>query len=351
MRISARARAYSRPSLRENIDANFVRIAASLPTSLRTHRAHKKPLRKERYSNSRRDVRATPVPVGPCQEAGTYFPSHYADHVSEASTAPTSDSPEKASIRPRWLDFGILIATVPMALAALRIVLYSGGDPALMRVLVETLDVTTLLLGTILPILPALFWLAIQPLVVDMSLARQLLEKGAPRRKWWIGLALTLILFYLLVGPWPETIQTFGHVLIGLAAAVVLVSAIALIRGRKSGLSWREAAKFRLHWRRDATLGKASHLLIAPVVVIGVILAMPEGFWLPRESITTAEQTTTGYVLETKEGWATVMTEERTILRIPAPSITARLVCDQGEYTSLITVLLRLESPPKEVCK
>jgi hypothetical protein len=39
-----------------------------------------------------------------------------------------------------WADFGVLAAVLPIGLAALRIVVYSGGDPTLMRVLIQTLN-------------------------------------------------------------------------------------------------------------------------------------------------------------------------------------------------------------------
>lgn len=237
-----------------------------------------------------------------------------------------------------------------MGLAALRIVLYSGGDPVLMKVLVETLDVTTLLLGTLLPLLPVLFWLALQPLIADASLARQLLEKGVPRRRWWLGLVLLLAAFYLLVGPWPSTIQGFGYLALAMLAGALTVSLVAVIRARRAGVSWRDAVRIRLTWGRSPVVGDVSHLLLVPVLMVVLVFAMPQGFWLPRESITADGEAVTGYTLQSKDGWTTIMTEERAVVRYPSASVTVREVCDQGEYKSLMTVLLNLDAPPKVAC-
>lgn len=45
--------------------------------------------------------------------------------------------------RPRWVDVGVILAATPVLLAAIRVVLFPGGDPTISRVLVQTLSVPT----------------------------------------------------------------------------------------------------------------------------------------------------------------------------------------------------------------
>ncbi|TQJ30132.1 hypothetical protein [Microbacterium sp. SLBN-146] len=260
-----------------------------------------------------------------------------------------SDPAQAKVARSRWLDVGVLVAVLPVAMAALRIVLYSGGDPVLMRVLIETLDVPTLLLGTLLPLLPLLFWLALQPLITDAPLTRQLLRRTAPNRNWWLVLIIALPLLYVLVGPWPDTIETilwFGG---ALALGALTVWGVGVFRWRRAGHPWRTALRVRVTIASQP-LGSVTHLLLVSVVLIVVIFAMPRGFWLPLESITADGADLTGYVLQSEDGWTTVMTEGRAIERFPAASVTSRTVCDQGEYESLITVLVGGTAPLSSPC-
>lgn len=273
--------------------------------------------------------------------------SRYAGDVTETTaTAPTL----KDSGRPRWLDFGLLIAVVPIVLAAARIVLYSGGDPVLMRVLIETLNVTTLLLGTILPMLPLLFWLALQPLIADASLTRQLLTKRAPSRNWWLLLLIAFPALYVLVGPWPDSLRGLAYLAGALALGACTVWVFGVLRERRRGARWRHALRVRLTWGRGPVTGDAAHVLIVPVVLLLVIFAVPRGFWLPLESVTVDSQEVRGYVLQVEDGWATVLTEDRGVERYPAASMTARDICDQGEYESLITVIAGGTAPPASGC-
>jgi hypothetical protein len=274
----------------------------------------------------------------------------YADSVSEsASGVPAVDPQQARTPRNRWLDTALLIALLPVTVAAVRIVLYSGGDPTLMRVLIETLDVTTLLLGTLLPIFPVALWLAFQPLLTDLPLARKLLTQKHPYRNWWLILIVALPVLYVLVGPWPTALTTLGWVVGAAAVGALSGWIIGVIRTHASGRTWRDSLRVRLTW--GDPVGSVSRLLIVPIVMIAVIFAVPRGFWLPLESVTAEDNQVTGYVLQTEDGWTTVMTEDRAVHRYPADAVTARTICDQGEYTSLITLIAGGSPPPASHCE
>lgn len=277
-------------------------------------------------------------------------PRRYADTVIEsAADNPTTDPTEVASPRTRWLDAALLIALLPVTVAAVRIVLYSGGDPTLMRVLIETLDVTTLLLGTLLPMFPLALWVVVQPLIMDLPLARKLLTQKHPYRIWWLVLIIALPVLYVLVGPWPDALRTIGWVAIGLLIGTLALWIVGVVQTRASGRTWR--ASFRVRVGIGTTpLNGMKPLLIAPIVLAVAILVIPRGFWLPLESVTTDSGQITGYVLQTENDWATVMTEDRAILRYPADSVEARVVCDQGQYTSLITLIAGGNPPASSTC-
>lgn len=274
----------------------------------------------------------------------------YADTVTDSAADTSTAGPTKATTpRARWLDAALLIALLPVTAAAVRIVLYSGGDPTLMRVLIETLDVTTLLLGTLLPMFPLALWLVFQPLITDLPLTRKLVTQKHPTRSWWLALIIALPLLYVLIGPWPNALRTIGWVAVGLLLGALTLWTVGVLRTRASGGTWRDSLRVRLTVG-TTPLGGRGHLLIAPLVLVAVILVTPRGFWLPLESITTENSQVAGYVLQTENDWTTVMTEERAIFRYPADSITARFVCDQGEYTSLITVIAGGTPPPTSAC-
>lgn len=253
-------------------------------------------------------------------------------------TAEDAPKPEKAA-RSRWLDVGVLVAVLPVAMAALRIVLFSGGDPVLMRVLVETLDVPTLLLGTLLPLLPILFWLALQPLIMDAPLTRQLIQRNAPNRNWWLVLVIALPVLYLLLGPWPNTLETILWLCGAFALGALTVWALGVWLWRRAGHPWGKSLRSARVTLASNPVGSVAHVLLVPALLVVFIFAMPKAFWLPLESITADGSGLTGYVLQSEDGWTTVMTEDRAIERYPAAAVTSRTVCDQGEYESLITII------------
>lgn len=91
-------------------------------------------------------------------------------------------------------------------------------------------------------------------------------------------------------------------------------------------------------------------MFIGPLVVLAVIFAVPGGMWLPLERVTIGFSEVVAYVLENENGWATLMEEDKTIMRAPATAITERVVCDQGEYQSLLTIWAGGSEPTPQSC-
>lgn len=267
--------------------------------------------------------------------------------MSEASDTLTFVPDEPPRPRPRWVDVGVILAVTPILLAAIRVLLFSGGDPALFRVLVQTLNVPTVLLGTAIAILPVaalypLVWFATEPSAL-LHFAR------AP----WFGFAFLayvgVVLAYVTLGPWPAA----GWMALLAATAFI---AFWLLRRFRHGLRV---------YRRGLTLGSAfrapTPMTVRPPteawkssawVLVGTLalgLVGLQSMWLPMEKIalTTGDEMT-GFVLEEKTEWTTVLTDQRAVYRIATDTVDARTVCDQGEFASLVMNWARSapEDPP-----
>jgi len=238
----------------------------------------------------------------------------------------------------RWLDVGIILAVAPIVVASLRVVIFTGGDPVLTQVLIENLDVRTLLLGSFFSILPAMAMVASSFLMVEKSLAGRLLggdKKG--RRRWGTligGIILLLVVFSNLM--W-------------IAAALVVVPIILFVISFVSFLGEKlERERVKNSWKdifnvqkglSSLALGQLRDAMIPPLTILIAVLAQFGSMWLPLELVTTQNTSAKAYVLSNSEGWATLLTEQKVILRIPEGAIIERRVCDQGGHTSLISML------------
>lgn len=120
---------------------------------------------------------------------------------------------------------------------------------------------------------------------------------------------------------------------------------------KRAGKSWRDSLRFRVTLRGGPSVGNLRHMVLIPIVVLVVLMATPKGFWLPLEKIKVDNSHATGYILQSKDGWSTFMSEDRALYRFPTDAVTERQICGQGEYLSLVTLLLAQEVPKRLNCK
>jgi len=208
----------------------------------------------------------------------------------------------------------------------------------MMKVLVETLDLQTLLLGTLLPLIPALGWVALQPLIFDVALARELVGKTSPGRGLWITSIVVLVFAYLLLGPWPGTIYTVLLLGGGFALGAAVIYVLGVARALRAGAALHASIRTRLQFADSRPIGRTWHVVALPLIAVAVIFVVPGQMWLPLEKVVTADDTTTAYVLQDEGGWATLLNENRTVSRVQSSTITSRTICEQAQYESLLTI-------------
>lgn len=80
---------------------------------------------------------------------------------------------------------------------------------------------------------------------------------------------------------------------------------------------------------------KSSAWVLVGTLALGLVGL--QSMWLPMEKIalTTGDEMT-GFVLEEKTEWTTVLTDQRAVYQIATNTVDARTVCDQGEFSSLV---------------
>lgn len=262
----------------------------------------------------------------------SFLRDRYPRSVTDSTTATRRSRRTKSG----WLNLGVAAAALPVAIAAFRILFYSGGDPVLMKVLVETLDVQTLILGTFLPLLPVLAWAMFQPLISNWSVVETLVGKTKRGRVRGFLLASALTALYLLLGSWPDSGRLIAYLFVGSLLGLAIARGFIVIGQRRAGQSWRKA--FRTRVVRGDTFLELPHLLIAPILVLGLVLVAPTNMWLPLEDLTVGNDRLQAYVLQNEGGWMTLLEDGRDIRRVESEVVTERVVCDQGDYESLLLI-------------
>lgn len=242
------------------------------------------------------------------------------------------------------------LAALPFVLAGLRVMVYSGGDSVVLKTLVATLDIPTVLLGTMLPIFPVLVALGIQLFAFNHKFLAHLLAK-----RWVIFAAFGILMIYSLFASFPGGLWTpltiFGGLTLGLVA-------------RRVRVAWRKA-----HPKPEIMAASARPLpasnpavsflvgtsptVIAACTVLSVLLVTPQGMWLPLEQISTgsSSKSLVAYVLKETPNWTTTISSDKSIRVLRSSEITGRLICNQGDFQSIVTMLVGSNPSPRIKCK
>lgn len=234
---------------------------------------------------------------------------------------------------PLWVDLGVLIAVLPIMFAGIRVLVYSGGDPVILRTLIGTLDVPAVVMGTLLPLIPILVFSFFQFLILDSGRSQWALRGAA---KWAaIIFGIIAIALYALLGPYPGSPIIIGSLALGLLTGQIIY--LASTRKARADGSIKRAKDAR----PDFSLRRNVYVWVSPAVLIGVILLLPLGMWLPSERLDLDDGTSIEtYVLRTSSGWMTTIDADKIIRQVPADSVEARTVCDQGNAETLALVWL-----------
>jgi len=246
-----------------------------------------------------------------------------------------------------WRNIALVAAATPFVLAGIRVLLYSGGDPVVLRTLLETLNVPTVLLGTFVPLLPAFVLIFIQAVMFNGSWASGLLKTR------WGKFSLGIFaIVYAFLTPFPSGVWSIA----------------ALFGGALLGeITWRI---IRRHFRKHPVATPAETPAAAPLpsagswffrggspyIVIGVVtsllLTLPFGMWVPLERLTLASGSKViTYVLDESDSWTTTIAADKSIRIIASKTIVRRSVCKQGQFTSLLTMIGHSHPSPNDKCK
>lgn len=241
---------------------------------------------------------------------------------------------ETSSWHPRWADIGVIVAVTPILLAAARVLLFSGGDPTLFRVLVQTLNVPTVLLGTSIAVLPVVALLPLFMVATEPSALRYFAR--APWFSFTFFAYFVLAFVAIVFGPWPS---------MGWSALLVVIVFLGFwsirrlrhaVRAYRRGLTARSAARASLPVIVRAPTEAWKDSAWAPLVIVALTLVSLQSMWLPLERVVLVDgEAMTGFVMEERPEWTTFLTDQRAVHRIPTDQMEERTVCSQGEFSSL----------------
>lgn len=232
--------------------------------------------------------------------------------------------------RPRGRNLALILATAPVLIAAVRVVMFSGGDQALLATLAQTLDLRAILIPSVLPVGAFVVVLAVWTAIGDPKLGRGLVA-GVNRAAPYLWFVVPLVLGFFALVPWT--------VAVGVLVLALLLGAIRWFgtrRSHKKGKEWRGFVEDGL-----ATLG----------LLTMVYLALGTPMWLPLERVDFRDGTTSiGYVLSEEGAWVTFLTDEgHRVERIQAVDVVERQVCNDSSSRSL--VLVARGDTPQPACE
>lgn len=225
--------------------------------------------------------------------------------------------------RVSW-NAALWIAAVPVALTALRIMMFSRGDPALLRVLLQTLQVLPVLVATTVQLFPWIVLMVGFILLANAS-ARRAVSPWLMQSRVLIVAAILCVCVVLYVSP-PALAVPMLVVYLALLALYVL--------GRVPKQWAKKTVAFANKLDNGDPLSAVLGSLIFPLVLLQ--FANWNSFWLPREAVTVSNEVVDAYVLDVTGEWTTLLTSEREVLRFRTESVTSRAVCDQGEANTFM---------------
>lgn len=259
---------------------------------------------------------------------------------AENDPQPQSDGsdPVRASgLAPRSfglkLDVAILLAISPLLLTGLRVWLYSGGDTAIFLTLVRTLDVATVLVGTVAVLMQGLILLGVVLILTDWEIRERFV--AALRRP---GVIAALAVLFLLLFYTANAMFAFGLVAIALLAGIFL----ALRR-------WVPWARKILRWLVAPKGDPKRPDSLATVASVGItLLILPTNMWLPLEQLELIDsQQQTAYVLEVSSEWTTALTESRAVRIYPTEDVLGRETCRSATDLTLAKVFFQIPPDPE----
>ncbi|MBY4400732.1 hypothetical protein HQO26_05325 [Rhodococcus fascians] len=194
----------------------------------------------------------------------------------------------------------VLASALSIFIAGLRIIQVSRADPEVLRTLIQTLDVTTIVLATMLPLMPTLALIA---MMEAFDWHRQKPKELRPKLPPWFTMIPIVLLGVLVYVPW-----------------LLLLSYTATYLG------------FEIWRRRKKSKGLDSNYRITfvgtAVALIAFTLFNGGTMWLPHENVKIDGQPEqSAYVLSSDVRWTTLLMDKGTVRIAPTATVTNRQPC------------------------
>jgi hypothetical protein len=255
-------------------------------------------------------------------------PGRYPPAVEEPSPQEPATAPPQAP--ESWLGKNVVfvLTALPFLIAAARVVLFAGGDQALLTTLLQTINVPAIILGSVVPAGLLILMFAAYLAIADPKVwpAMVALARRSPAVAVYVLPPLLIVIVAM---------SSYDAAL-AIAAGLGLAGLARLLWtrwSRKRGKTWRG-------WVEDSTA-------FTVFLVVGLLTAGP--MWLPSESVTTSDGAARmGYVLSADGEWTTVLTNDRVVLRLASSDVVAREVCNESHPATLMQWMFHWQ--PQRAC-
>lgn len=238
------------------------------------------------------------------------------DHRAVTQTAPPG---VMAQLSEMISKHPLLSGLIPVGLAALKVIVVSGGDPQTLRALMQDLDVLALVLATFLPIGSTMFvWgYAFWAWAGFKLLGYPFKERPTPDQQSHMSRVVVVFPIVCVVVFWAMPVAF----LIANAVIVLILVGIGLLH------------RIRRDAGPSAVLLVVSGFTFVGLVAAVIIYPLISGMWLPEERITVRGYAPdTGYVLFSDVRWTRYMDEDRRIVIVPSPSVLTRTTVESSVW-------------------
>lgn len=243
-----------------------------------------------------------------------------------APVQPDHAQPQPAEQPRSWLRSNALAvaALVPIAVAAARIAVFSGGEPALLAALVQSIDVPAVVLSSIVPAAGLMTGFFAFVTIANAEVSPHVLRAVRSAS----GFANAVVAFTLILIVYLSSLDQLAAI----AAMIAL------------GILYRLVSD-RIDKKRGRSIPADVPAIVAGFAFTVLFTAAP---WMPTEAVQLEDDTIqVAYVVSSGSGWTTLVdAETKQVSRIDDDDVIARTVCSEPRPRSLARVMGSVGSPP-----
>lgn len=248
----------------------------------------------------------------------------------------SDQTPPESRISLQLQYLGTMITAAPFAIAIIRIAAVSELNPTVLAILLQTVDVVTLFIRSLIDLIP----LATVVIVSTYVATRPTL---LPMQKWKVD---RLFLRFITFGWLGALFITPLYVALLIALTGIWALLNRFIRKDLAGLSWAQRREAEKRDLREQTL-------LATGMLVSSLIILSHQMWLPPQILEYDTERRVAYILEETDRTTTLLTEsDRTILVVNTDTIRTRQPCTKGHsWTSEpIIGLISSQSPRLPKC-